>query len=284
MLTFTGRAQKLVDTDLPRIGAKIGVGEDELHAFLEVETIGGGFDGHGRPKMLFEPHIFYRHLSGAKLDRAIAASLAYPNWKPGNYPKDSYPRLQAAIAIDEAAALKSASWGIGQVLGENHVAAGYNVVQAMVAGFVELGEAEQLEAAVRFISYNHLDDELRSHNWAGFARGYNGAQYAKHGYHLKLAAAFAKWRRIRDTPWPGPALATTLGEALRSPGVTPDQPAPVAPRPPQPNPTPAPIRQPEPVAVPPNPAPPAHSSVGVIEPEPKVSRWAGVARILGLTR
>ena len=31
---FKGRAKKLDDVDLPRIGARIGVGEDELHAFV----------------------------------------------------------------------------------------------------------------------------------------------------------------------------------------------------------------------------------------------------------
>ena len=35
-------------------------------------------------------------------------------------------------------------------------------------------------------------------DWLGFARGYNGAGYATHGYHTKLAAAFAKWQAIPD--------------------------------------------------------------------------------------
>lgn len=63
---FKGRAKRLDDIDLPRIGHRIGVGEDELHAFMDVETSGGGFDPQGRPKILFEPHVFYRNLTGAK--------------------------------------------------------------------------------------------------------------------------------------------------------------------------------------------------------------------------
>ena len=55
---------------------------------------------------------------------------------------------------------------------------------------------------VRFIVHNKLDDELRTHNWAGFARGYNGAGYAKNGYHTKLAARYAWWAKRPDTPWP----------------------------------------------------------------------------------
>lgn len=216
---FVGRALRLSDLDLPRIGHRIGVGEDEIHAVIDVEAAGGGFDGRARPKMLFEPHVFYRNLSGAKRDRAVASGLAYKTWKPGAYPKDSYPRLEQAMAIDETAALKSASWGLGQVLGENFVAAGYVSPQQMVVAFVEGGEAEHLEAMIAFIEANHLDDELRAHNWAGFARGYNGASYAKHGYHTKLAAAFAKWRKIRDTPW-SPEDDRQEADKLPTPPVT----------------------------------------------------------------
>ncbi len=211
-MIFTGAATRLADSDLPRIGHGIGVGEDELHAFLEVETSGGGFDTHGRPKMLFEPHRFYANLSGAKRTLAVKAELAYASWGAKPYPADSYPRLTKALAIDETAALASASWGIGQIMGENHVSAGYASVQAMVAAFLD-SEAEQLEAAVRFIKAEHLDDELRAHNWAAFARGYNGAQYAKNAYDRKLAAAFKKWAAIRDTPW-APSSAVTLPLAL----------------------------------------------------------------------
>ena len=198
---FVCAALRLSDYDLPRIGHTIGVGEDEIHAVMEVEASGGGFDRLKRPKMLFEPHVFWRNLSGAERTRAASLGLAYAAWKPGAYPSDSYPRLTQAMAINETAALKAASWGLGQILGENHKAAGYATPQAMVLAFCERGEAEHLAAMVRFIVTNGLDDELRRHDWAGFARGYNGASYAKHGYHTKLAAAFAKWSKIKDTPW-----------------------------------------------------------------------------------
>src|ERR1700754_5043488 len=128
--TFAGAAKRLDDLDLPKLGARIGVGEDEIHAFLDVETRGHGFDAQGRPVILFEPHVFYRNLSGAKRAQAVALGLAYAKWGERPYPKDSYPRLKAACAIDEAAALKSASWGLGQILGENFEAAGFHSVQA----------------------------------------------------------------------------------------------------------------------------------------------------------
>lgn len=200
MIEFRGPALRLNDLDLPRVGRMIGVGEDEIHAILDVEAAGSGFDAKGRPKMLFEPHLFHRFLSGAKRERAIQEGLAYDGWRPGTYPPDSYPRLIAAMKIDETAALRAASWGLGQILGDNYKVCGYDSPQAMVIDFTS-GEDAQLEAMIRFIKAKGLDDDLRNHEWASFARGYNGALYAAHGYHLKLRAAFEKWQKIKDTPF-----------------------------------------------------------------------------------
>lgn len=199
-MNFVGPAKRLADADFPRIGSEIGVGEDELHAFLDVETSGSGFDAKKRPKMLFEPHKFYVNVRSTKRDTAVNLGLAYPKWGTKPYPKDSYLRLMQAMDLDETAALKSASWGLGQVLGENFADAGYDSPQAMVADFIK-SEAAQLEAAVNFIKENHLDDELRNHRWAIFAMGYNGKAYKKNQYDTKLAARYAFWASKPDTPW-----------------------------------------------------------------------------------
>lgn len=244
---FKGAATKLADIDLPAAGHRIGVGEDEIHAVMDVEAAGGGFDRLGRPKMLFEPHVFYRNLAGAERAHAVGLGIAYPSWKAGGYPADSYPRLAQALAINETAALKAASWGLGQILGENYVAAGYDSPQQMVVAFIKGGESEHLHAMVRFIQANHLDDELRARNWAGFARGYNGAAYAKHGYHTKLAAAYAKWAKIPDTPWSPPSEA--IGKPVPVPPVeVAPLPPPVVPRPAEP--MPLPTAQPAPLPAP----------------------------------
>jgi hypothetical protein len=201
-MDFKGKAKRLDDIDLPLIGREIGVGEDEVHAILDVESAGSGFDSQGRPKMLFEPHVFWRELGqGAKRDDAAKAGLAYLRWKPGSYPKDSYPRLLRAMAIDENAALRSASWGLGQVMGFNCTLAGHYDAKAMVLAFMD-DEETHLRAMVNFIVAEGLAVPLRLHDWAGFARGYNGAGFAKNGYDKKLAASFAKWQKIKDTPIP----------------------------------------------------------------------------------
>lgn len=200
MIEFKGAAKKLEDIDLPRIGALIGVGEDEIHAILDVESSGSGFDAQGRPKALYEPHIAWRNASGEVRGRLWAMGLAYPKWGERPYPKDSYARILLAQRIDETVALKATSWGLGQILGSNHKAAGYDTPQAMVTAFCD-SEAAQLEGVVNFIKANGLADELCRHDWAGLARGYNGPGFAKNVYHTKLSAAFRKWQAIPDTPF-----------------------------------------------------------------------------------
>lgn len=202
MVNFKGKGKRIEDIDLPRIGKTIGVGEDEIHAVIDAETNGKGFDYKGRPKMLFEPHIFYREL-GRGNDRYLAEhlGLAYPKWRR-NYPKDSYPILEDAMQLNEEAALRSASWGLGQIMGFNHSAAGYPSAKAMVKAFMD-DEDNHLEAMISFIIANGLDKHLRNHDWRKFARGYNGKGFAKNGYAKKLAKSYSKWSKIRDTEYNG---------------------------------------------------------------------------------
>lgn len=198
-IQFAGRAKRLEDIDLPRIAHEIGVGEDEIHAVMEVEAAGSGFDSKGRVKALYEPHIAWRQSKGEVRELLAKEGLAYPSWKR-DYPSDSYPRILKAYEIAGDVALMSTSWGLGQIMGFNHAAAGYKSARAMVESFAD-DEDNHLEAMIRFIVTNELDDEIRRHDWAGFARGYNGAGYKANKYDTKLAAAFAKWRKIKDTPW-----------------------------------------------------------------------------------
>lgn len=211
---FKGAAKKLDDIDLPREGHEIGVGEDILHGFIDCESRGKGFDSSGRPIILFEPHVFYRCLPTAKRAKAVAAGLAYKEWKAGAYGKEStqYPKLIRAMVVDETAALKACSWGMFQVLGENHKMIGFDTPQAMVFAMME-DEENHLRACVDFIRAAGIDDDLRrldailktrpvtAAECAPAVRVYNGPGYAKNGYHTKMAASLNKWRKIKDTPF-----------------------------------------------------------------------------------
>lgn len=212
-MNFKGAAKPIDDIDLPRIGALIGVGEDPIHALLEVETLGSGFDNQGRPKLLFEPHKFYKHLKGDQRTEAVAQGLAYPKWGQKKYPRESYTRMEAAMKINPHAALLSGSWGLGQIMGENYAMAGYDSVEEMVQAFID-DEENHLSAMINFIKASGIDDDLRriekkidngqvvtAADWVPVVRVYNGAGYAKNDYHNRASRALAKWRRIKDTPW-----------------------------------------------------------------------------------
>ena len=126
MQIWLGAAKRLDDFDIPRIGDLIGVGEDPIHAIMDVEARNNGFDSQGRVITLFEPHIFYRELKDvSKRQMAEEAGLAYLKWGTKPYPNDSYARIQLAMKIDETATLCSCSWGLGQIMGFNFNFAGF---------------------------------------------------------------------------------------------------------------------------------------------------------------
>ncbi|NRB20133.1 MAG: DUF3380 domain-containing protein [Rhodobacteraceae bacterium] len=61
-----------------------------------------------------------------------------------------YPRLIEAMKINSEAALRSASWGLGQVMGFNCSLCRYSSAKDMVTDFLD-SEGAQLEAMVQFI-------------------------------------------------------------------------------------------------------------------------------------
>lgn len=205
---FIGPARRATRADIEAAAATLRVDVATMRAVMEVESRNSGFDAKGRPVILFEPHVFYRNLpAGARRDRAVKAGLAYKAWRRGNYPTGSaikrqdsnYARLAAAIEIDREAAYRAISIGLGQVLGENFKAAGYQSAEAMFLAARE-SEGVQLQQMANFIRANGLADELRRRDWAGFARRYNGPSYAKNRYDVLLARAYAKWTKILSKP------------------------------------------------------------------------------------
>src|SRR5262249_14655771 len=144
-----------------------------------------------RPVILFERHVFSRETNHA----FDAAHPDISNPQAGGYGAGGaaqYERLQRALALDRRAALHSASWGIGQLMGFNAQIAGYADVEAMVAAMT-VSESEQLLGMAGEIIHNQLDRALRGHDWTTFARGYNGPAYAKNSYDTRLAAAHQKY-------------------------------------------------------------------------------------------
>lgn len=186
----------LTSQDFADAAALLGASPAAVRAVREVEAPRGGFNPDGTPVTLFEGHQFYR-LTNGKF-RIKAPDLCHPGWTRQFYGKNwqaEKDRLERACELDREAALKSASWGMFQIMGFNHGQCGFPGVQAFVNAMYA-GEREQLLAFVKFVQITGLAPALRSRNWEGFARGYNGPGHAKNQYAPKLAAAFKKFEAL----------------------------------------------------------------------------------------
>lgn len=195
----------LTDRDFAAAAADLGVEEARIRAVSAVESAGNGFLPDGRPKILFEGHIFWRELKNAGLDPGALVDtdpglkdILYPKWDKSHYKGGAaeYGRLERAEKIHRRAALRSASWGMFQIMGNNCKACACADVETFVATMRTAGG--QLRAFCGFIRSNPaLLKALRASppDWTGFAKGYNGSGYAQNKYDTRLAEAYAKFAR-----------------------------------------------------------------------------------------
>lgn len=187
-ISFFGASAPLSQDGFNAAVASIGASAVELWTVIDVETSGCGYFPNRRPQLLYERHIFYRLTEG----RFPVSDINSPD--AGGYAGGpaEYDRLARAQKLDQNAALQSASWGIGQVMGENFQAAGFPDPMSMVTAMCSAEDA-QILAVCKFLASKGLDSALRNHAWADFARGYNGPNYAQHGYDTKLQQSYQKY-------------------------------------------------------------------------------------------
>lgn len=192
----------ITQTDFTRIAQQFSLEPAALMAVYEVESKGDGFLTSGKCVILFEGHIFYR-LYKDKYSQAKANQLSkqyptivYPTWVSKYYLGGTreHIRLNTAANIDTEIAFMSASWGLFQIMGFNHRSAGFSNVFDYVDA-MNASEKNQLIAGCNFIRSNaNMYRALQNHNWAEFARRYNGSAYAQNQYDVKLARAYNKYR------------------------------------------------------------------------------------------
>ena len=233
MAAFQGRGVVLDGDGIAAACDTLRVHAAELWAVLTVETRGCGFLADRRPLILFERHYFSR-LTKRKFD-AQAPDISNKQWGGYGGGGREYDRLGRAVKLDRAAALRSASWGLGQVMGENFKAAGFPDVEPMVDRLRGVGERAARKGMARFIASIGADTHLRAHNWPAFAAAYNGPAYAQNSYDERLRAAHQKYvtgalpgpqraghpglsRLSRLQPGPGGRRGGTV-HALRAPDV-----------------------------------------------------------------
>ena len=163
-----------------------------LLAVAEVESSGGGYDEKGRIKVRFEGHKFREYTFG-KYDRSHP-HLSYP-YKYQKSKPHGYLAFNEAFALDEESALKASSFGKFQPLAVNYREAGFTNVRAFV-DFLRVSEKNQLTVFCLMVKFRHLDNELRRKDWAGFARGYNGASYRDNNYDVKMRNADKRYSSL----------------------------------------------------------------------------------------
>ncbi len=165
-----------------------------MRAVCDVESGGGGFLPDGRPKILFEAHIFGR-LTHHQYDRSHP-NISSPVWNHALYGAagaHQYDRLEEAIGLDQTAALEAASWGMFQIMGSNYGRCGHTSIDNFIAE-MRTSEGAHLTAFSAFCRSGGLVPFLISNDWVRFALGYNGEGEAKNNYHFKLAQAYARHR------------------------------------------------------------------------------------------
>ena len=188
---------KVLKNEIVQIADEHNLDRASLFAVIEVESGGrltASVGGRNEPLIRFEGHYFYRLLPNSKRNKALARGLASSKAGQVKNPYRQVSRwklLKRAERIDRDAALQSCSWGCGQVIGSHWRWLGYSSVDGLVSE-ARSGAGGQLRLMMRYIKKAGLIRKLQSHDWAGFARAYNGPAYRRYNYHIKLRDAWYK--------------------------------------------------------------------------------------------
>lgn len=190
------------DQELRDLASEMGVDYATVKAIQMVETGGRkGFLRDGRPRILFEGHVFWRELKKRNINpeehRPGNEDILYTRWVKTHYKggANEYKRLDKAIKIHEDAALCSASWGLFQIMGNNYPYCGFDSVKDFVKAMYK-NEGEHLRAFFKYISHEQINciQYLKPASiWEKFARAYNGPGFRRNNYHNKLKDAYEKY-------------------------------------------------------------------------------------------
>ena len=111
----------------------------------------------------------------------------------------SYLRLVNAYRLNPEAALKSCSWGMFQIMGDEHRGAcGVDDVNEFVKTMC-LGEIGQLAMLGQFVQHKaggKLLTAVRTKDWARIAYYYNGPGYEINSYDKKMENAYKKLKNL----------------------------------------------------------------------------------------
>lgn len=199
----------LSEKDLLDFADLYGLELAAVKAVNQIESSGKGFLAFGKPRILFEGHVFWKELKKREIEpnsflNSLSQDVLYEKWTKKYYKggEGEYERMEKAAHISalpgtKEAAYCSASWGAFQIMGYNFKNLGYSSIDAWVSAMSD-HEREHLAAFGKFISMKSISgkklvDWLKEKNWAKFAEGYNGTGYKKNKYDEKLKVAYNKY-------------------------------------------------------------------------------------------
>jgi hypothetical protein len=185
-------SKTITQGDIDRVSKMLGCESRALKAVMAVESSGGGFLSDGRAKILLEAHWFSDY-TGNQYDGSHP-DVSSKRWNRDLYSGGAgeWERFYQAAKLDRAAAIKSCSWGLPQLMGGNAIEMGLGYKdEEDFYNCMMRSEGDQLEAMGRFIAKDSgMLAALRARDWAEFAYRYNGEGYAANAYDVKLAEAY----------------------------------------------------------------------------------------------
>ena len=167
---------KTSKTKMQQVAEKWGVELAAIQAVAHVESSGDGFLDSGEPKILFEPHVFWRSLVRKGINPVTVLkynpklkSVLYKSQGTLPYGKvsEQHTKLALAATYNRDSALEAASWGKYQVLGENWKELKYKNIQEFINDAYG-DDDSQFELFVRFVESKGLVKYLKKLDFANF--------------------------------------------------------------------------------------------------------------------
>lgn len=187
------RYSRLTDEDFRIVAEELGVEIAAIKAVVLIEAGKQmkGFFAPGIPVVNFD-NSMYRKFA-AKCGKGSGDKDAKVPPGLSGFALREWTQLTNARRKNSDAANMGSFWGMFQIGGFNYKFCGCKDVGEMVRLMSE-SEFTQLELFAKFITNSGMLPDLKAKNWAGFARKYNGASYARRGYHTRMAAAYRKFK------------------------------------------------------------------------------------------
>lgn len=206
MFDFVGTGNQLTRDEIIEKAVKLRVQPAVFLAVVDIEAAGEGYLSKTdfRMKALFEAHVFSR-FTNHRYD-ASHPNISSRSWNRSLYKGGAreYDRIAEAANLDETAALRAVSWGLGQVLGMNYQMLDFRTPQEMVENFKQ-SEDNQFDGMIKFCEKSGALSRLQRAipDFVGFTRIYNGTGQVTL-YSGRLRGAYLKALQDFKTPTPTP--------------------------------------------------------------------------------